>query len=158
MIEKRNSILHAYHDEIGHWDETATRHFVSTRFWWPNMYHELHEYVRSCESCQKCTPLPKYKTSLRTPISSLFDVFSIDFAGPLPTTEKGNCYVLIAVEHLTGWHIARPTKDATADSVIDFVAREMIHSFGPPRYVVSDNANCFTAGSLQAFIDAHGIE
>lgn len=52
------------------------------------MYREPDENVKTCEECHEFSLLPKYKTSLRTPVSSLFDVFSIDFAGPLLTTEK----------------------------------------------------------------------
>lgn len=91
------------------------------------MYREFHDYLMTCDQCQKFSPLPKYKTSLRTSISSLLDVFSIDFADPPPTMEKRNLYILVAVEHLTVWPITSTTKDATADPAIKFIARDIMH-------------------------------
>lgn len=114
-IPTQNKILHAYYDEIEHCDKEATLRFVSIRFWWPTMYHEIHKYVKSCDICQIFAPSPKYKSSLRTHISSLLDVFSIYFVGTLPVTKIRNLYVLVALEHLIGWPITHAIKDATAD-------------------------------------------
>ena len=86
------------------------------------------------------------------PLTSLFDVFSIDFAGPLPTTPCGNKHLLVCVEHLTGWPIACPIPTATAAEVIAFVEEQVIIPFGRPRVIVSDNVPCFTARSLQTFV------
>ena len=38
--------------------------------------------------------------------------WGIDFAGPLPTTKRGNRFVLICIEHMTKWVelIALPSK------------------------------------------------
>lgn len=77
---------------------------------------------------------------------------------PFPTMENGNRQVLVAVEHLTGWTIARATMDTIADSVIDFFAHDIMHYFGSPRYIVSGNATYFATEKLYAFFDAHGIE
>ena len=79
-------------------------------------------------------------------------MFSLDFAGPLPVTQNENRYILVAVEHLTVWPIAMPTPTTTAAVVIDFVKRHIMHSFGPPCTIVFDNASCFLAHDLQAFM------
>lgn len=81
------------------------------------MYFKVNENVKTCKKCRKFAPMPKYKSTLRRPI----------FDGPLPTTERGNRYMLVAVEHLTCSPTARATGDATADAVIEFVARDIVH-------------------------------
>ena len=91
------------------------------------------------------------------PVSQLFETFSIDFFGPLPKTKNGKRYILIAVEHLTGWPLAWGTETATSAEVIKFVEEEIIHSFGPPRTIVSDNATCFSAAALKNFMSRQGI-
>lgn len=101
--------------------------------------------------------LPKYRTGLRAPITTLFDVFSIDFAGPFIVTKNDYKYLLICVEHLTGWPLVTPTRTATADEVIRFVQNEIILPFGHPRINVSGNATCFTAGVLQDYMLKMGI-
>ena len=91
------------------------------------------------------------------PVSQLFEPLSIDFAGPLPKTKNGRRYILIAVEHLTGWPLAWATETATSAEVIKFVKEEIIHSVGPPRTIVSDNATCFSAAALKNFMSRQGI-
>ena len=153
----REKVLKGFCDDIGHWDLKTTRQFVTERYWWPTVYTGVRDYVKSCDGCQKARPIPKYKTTLRHPISSLFDVFSIDFAGPFPATSSGNRFVLVAVEHLTGWPIAIATANSTGQVVLGFVKREILYSFGPPRTIVSDNATCFTASDVSSFMAQHGI-
>ena len=122
------------------------------------MGKNIHDYVKSYEGCQKNKPVPRYRTTLSQPLTGLFQTFSIDFAGPLPRTAKGNRFLLIAVEHLTGWPIARATAASTADVVLNFVKDEIIYSFGPPTTIVSDNAGCFTAATLANFMRSNGID
>lgn len=85
-------------------------------------------------------------------------MFSIDFAGPFLPYSKGNRYVLIAVEHFSGWPLACSMADASADEVIKFVTEEIMHIFGAPRLIISDNATCFTATKPIDIMKAHGIK
>ena len=156
-IEARRKIISAFHDEIGHWDLQTTKKFVLDRYWWPVVHRDVNDYVRGCDGCQKATPIPKYKTTLQFPMTSLFDTYSIDFAGPLPRTPSGKRYILIAVEHLTGWPITRAIVTSTPEEVLEFVKEEIIHCFGIPRVVVSDKATSFTASVLDAFMARNGI-
>ena len=63
----------------------------------------------------------------------------------------------IAVEHLTNWLIAVATKTTTAAEVIRFVNEEIIYSFGPPKTIIPDNANAFTATALVGFLPRRNI-
>lgn len=75
--------------------------------------------------------------------SSLFEVFSIDFAGPFRVTREGNRFLLVPVKHLIGWAIVRPTRRATTEVVLNFMESDVIRLFGAPGIVVSDNVACF---------------
>lgn len=89
---------------------------------------------------------------MKIPRSSLFEVFSIDFAGPLPKSTSGNRFLLICVEHLTGWPIVKATATATAETVRGFIESLILIPFGAPGQIVSDNAACFRAKVLQDFM------
>ncbi|CDF33201.1 unnamed protein product [Chondrus crispus] len=115
-ISDREKILKGFHDDIGHWDLKTTRQFVTERYWWPTVGMDVGDYVKSCDGCQKARPIPRYKKTLRLPITSF-----------------------------------------TAQVVLDFVKREIMYSFGPPRTIVSDNATCFTASAVSSFMARHGI-
>ena len=157
-IYDRIKILRAFHDEIGHWAVNTTKQFILDRFWWPGCQNDIHRHVRTCHECQMAQPLGTYKTTLKVPVTSLFHTFSIDFAGPLPLSTHKNRFLLVAVEHLTNWPIAIPCTNATADVVIDFVKTHIIYTFGPPKRIISDNATCFTATNLKAFMKNEGID
>ena len=63
------------------------------------VHRDVNDYVLGCDGFQEAKPIPKYKITLRFPMTSLFDTYSIDFAGTLPRTPFGKRYILIAVDH-----------------------------------------------------------
>ena len=86
----RPGILKTLHDDVRHWDFNSTRDFVISRFWWPMVYRDIYDNVKSSDGCQRSATVPHYKTDLRLPISNLFDYFSIDFAGSFPRLSRSN--------------------------------------------------------------------
>ncbi len=150
--------MSAFHDEIGHWNFQSTLQFVTDRFWWPSVHRDVLMHVRSCQGCQRAQPVTKYRTTLRIPLTELFDVFSLDFAGPFPVSSRGSRFILIGVEHLTEWPLAQATSNATAEVVIQFIREEIFQTFGPPERIMCNNATCFTANSLSSFINTQGTQ
>lgn len=113
--------------------------------------------MRLCAGCQNTALIPKYRTALELPVRHLFEVFSTDFAGPLPPTRAGNHFLFICVEHLTGWPIAVFTPSVTAQVVKKIVQDDIIHSFGPSGKVISDNATCSTAAKVALSLTSYII-
>lgn len=113
------------------------------------MPKNIYKYVKGYDNCQRRKLIPKYHITLHLPISTLFDVISIDLAGPCPCTPSGKKFFLVAIEHLTGWPIAISTDEAAALTVIAFMRKEIIYNIFSPRFVFSDNATCFLATTLQ---------
>lgn len=86
--------------------------------------------------------------NLRLTVSALFDVFSIEFATTLPTTEKGKRFVQITVENITGRPFAIFKTYATADVVAEFVKREIIHTFWNTENLSIGQRNLLHGGNL----------
>lgn len=149
---EKQGVLKALHDDLEHWEAATTHTLVADRFCWPGVRGDVATYARTCDTCQRSRNPKPYKTVIRILQSSLFDVFSTYFAGPLPVTSQGSKYLLICVEHLTGWPIVKATSRATADVVRKFMETLIIPPFGPPGVVVGDSAACFTAGALREFM------
>ena len=82
--------------------------------------------------------------------------WGIDFAGPLPTTELGNKYVLVCIEHCTKWVelIALPSKSSA------HVARAFMENFfsryKAPRVVITDQGSEFK-GEFQTLLNQQQI-
>ncbi|GJX57962.1 reverse transcriptase domain-containing protein [Tanacetum coccineum] len=84
-------------------------------FYWPTIYKDAHELVKSCDSCQR-----QGKISQRDEIPQnsnqvceIFDVWGIDFMRPFPSS-RGNTYILVVVDYLSKWVEVKalPTNDA----------------------------------------------
>lgn len=85
---------------------------LDSQFWWTGVHGDLFKYMKSCDAFQRTSPVPTYRTDIYRPFTRLFDVFSIYFAGPYPTTTDGTGYILFFVERLKSWRNAK-SKDAT---------------------------------------------
>lgn len=66
---------------------------MTDRFWWPGTYADENDYVKTCDICQRMKELEPYVPSMFISLSSLFDVFLIDFAGLFPATKGGNRFL-----------------------------------------------------------------
>lgn len=115
------------------------------------------DYVKSCKPCQGNRPFPSYESEGRLPLTNLFDSFSVDFAGPLPTTTTGNRFLPSGVEHLTGWSIVTPSRTSAAKVVLQFIENEIIQHFGLPRTIVPDSATAFMTKAIQNYMKDMGI-
>jgi hypothetical protein len=49
------NILHNLHSNIltGHFGIEATYNRARTRYYWPNLYKTIAEYIKSCDTCQR---------------------------------------------------------------------------------------------------------
>lgn len=52
-------------------------------------------------ACQVAAPGKVTGAIGMQPATGLFHAISVGFAGPLPTTTNGKCYIVVSVEHLT---------------------------------------------------------
>lgn len=120
------------------------------------MYADVAQYVRTCDTFQRLKGPRKYDTVMKIPRSSLFDVFSTDFAGSVLKMASGNQLLLICAEHPTGWPIIKPIKRATAGDFKSFMEKRVMFPFGATRTVVNDNAIFFRAQLLRDFMSRRG--
>ena len=70
-------------------------------------------------------------------------IVAIDLMGPLPQTEDGNSYVLVAGDYFTRWIdvYALPNQDAT--TVAQKLVDELFCRFSPPEQLHSDQGRQF---------------
>ena len=63
----------------------------------------------------------------------------MDFIGQInaPST-KGHRFVLVATDYFTKWTEAVPLKNMTHREVIEFIAEHIIHGFGIPQTLTTD--------------------
>jgi Integrase zinc binding domain len=74
---------------------------IKKRYFWNTMYKDIEEYCKSCDACQRRGG-PK-KNNILSPIAptDLFYRWGIDIVGPLPVTERGNRYIVVAMDYFS---------------------------------------------------------
>ena len=86
----------------------------------------------------------------------IFYVWGIDFMGPFPNS-NGYFYILLAVDYVSKWVEAIPTRTDDANTVVSFVRNHIICRFGSPRAIVSDQGTHFCNRRLTGLMKKHGI-
>ena len=104
--ESRSILRHCHEGPTGgHYGATYTaKRVFDVGFYWPTIFRDAHEFVRSCDSCQRTGNISSRNETPQNPIQvvEIFDIWGIDFMGPFPMS-RGNRYILVAVDYVSKW-------------------------------------------------------
>ncbi|GJR27227.1 reverse transcriptase domain-containing protein [Tanacetum coccineum] len=73
--------------------------FLMSVFFWPTIYKDAFEFVKSCDACQRQGKISQRDEMPQNAIQvcEIFDVWGIDFMGPFPSSRFGNKLYSVAV-------------------------------------------------------------
>jgi transposase InsO family protein len=147
------------HNAYGHIGADGMQELLRTRAWWPEMNNDIKKWIKTCIKCQ-LTICGKTATEPLHPLVPVpaFHRWSLDFIGQLPLTQKGNRWILLAIDHTTKWPIARVAQNATHEFVAKFVYEEIVLNFGCPVEIITDRGNNFTTTMLNSYFKLIGIK
>ncbi|GKE41216.1 reverse transcriptase domain-containing protein, partial [Tanacetum coccineum] len=121
----------------------TTRKVFDAMFFWPTIYKDAYELIKSCDACQRQGKISQRDEMPQNAIQvcEIFDVWGIDFMRPFPSS-RGNKYILVAIDYLSKWVEAKalPTNDARV--VVKFL-KSLFSRFGAPRAIISDRGTHF---------------
>ena len=72
----------------------------------------------------------------------IFDCWGIDFMGPFPPSFQYE-YILLAVEYISKWVEAIPTRKNDHRTIIAFLKDNILSRFGTPKAIISDQGTHF---------------
>ena len=118
---------------------------LSAKYYWRSMYRDIEAFIQACPVCDltrktaaSAAPLQPFSSS------SPFDFIATDIAGPLPTTSRGNSYIVVFVDLFTKWAEAFPIAHADASTVATLLVNNVALRFGPPSRLLSDQGSTYT--------------
>ena len=134
------AVIKQYHDDNGHMGIEKTFDTLRHKYYWPNMYKELYEYVNNCVTCQ-FRSLQKIQPPLQeTDIPPYpFAKNGLDLSVPYPKSVSGNRYIIGFVDWYSGWCQVFVVPDKTAESAAHLLIDEIIPRFGMPLEIVTEN-------------------
>ncbi|KAG1001557.1 hypothetical protein G6F27_012762 [Rhizopus arrhizus] len=155
-FSRRADLVSQFHEGFGHVGQATVFDLLKKRWWWPTMRLDLNNWLSSCQQCQLAAGAGKGKhhaAMIPSDVPSAFARWHLDFVGELPTTKRGNRWLLTAVDFATNWPIARAVPDATAEAVADFIYEEIVMRFGCPAEIVTDRGANFTSKLVKQYTD-----
>ncbi|GJW99674.1 reverse transcriptase domain-containing protein [Tanacetum coccineum] len=135
-------------------------------FYWPTIYRDAHDLVKSCDSCQRHGKISQKDEMPQNAIQvcEIFDVWGIDFMGPFPSSRGNNwlsplagCKDLFSLGlTLSKWVEAKalPTNDARV--VVKFL-ESLFARFGTPRAIISDRDTHFCNDQFAKVMLKYGV-
>ena len=136
----RSVVIEQYHDMNGHMGVQKTFDSIRRKYYWPNLFKELNDFVTACVVCQTRS-LQKVKQPLQETDIPPYPMakISLDLSGPYPTSMSGNRYIIAFVDWFSGWPEAFAVPDKTADTVAHLLLEHIFPRFGCPLQIVTDN-------------------
>jgi hypothetical protein len=145
----------------GHFAACTTAHdILRAEYYWPTIFSDTHQYVRSCQPFQLFTGKQRIPTLPLNPVivEVPFQQWGLDFIGEIKenSSNRYRC-ILTAIDYFTRWVDVIPTKKATKEIVMKFLEENIITIFGVPAKITTDNAKAFSLMALNEFCFKYGI-
>ena len=138
-------VLQEFHEGAigGHFGRDITVSQVRQQFWWPTIWRDVALHVKTCDNCQRYGP--KEFHNVLHPYQPVypFEFIFLDFVVNLPSTPRKNQHLITMTEGLTKWVEAKAVKEANSMTMMKFLANEIVHRFGMPTTVITDNGSHF---------------
>jgi transposase InsO family protein len=83
-------------------------------------------------------------------------VWGLDIIGPLRKALGGYTHLLVTVDKFSKWIEARPITNLRAEQAVSFFT-DIIHRFGVPNSIITDNGSQFTDRKFLEFCDKYHI-
>ena len=122
---------------------------------------DCFKYYKGCEECQRFGDLQLVPAALIHPIikSWPFRGWGSDFIGQInPPSSKGHHFVLVATDYFTKWTETVPLNNMTQKEVIEFITEHIIHRFGIPQTLTTDQGSSFISKEVRAFAESYKIK
>ena len=157
--ELRHTAMQAAHG-LPHSGYEVMLQVLKQRVFWPTMRADIKDFLERCQPCAERGVQGKKGLLDKAEIpTSPWQVVGLDLL-QLPETGKGYKYLLVGVDLLSRYAIAKPLKSKMSITVAKAVLSEIIEQpmLGPPQQFLTDQGCEFMGASFQELCLAYGIK
>jgi hypothetical protein len=130
-------------------------------YYWPTMLEDSFKYYKGCQACQRFEKIQMVPASVMNPIIKPwpFRGWGMDMIGKInPPSSKGHQYILAIMDYFTKWVEAIHMKSVTSKDVVNFIKEHVIHRFGIPQTITTDEGSVFISEEFRKFAADVGIK
>ena len=153
------TILQEMLKDFGHFCIGKTYSLIKRYYYWPKMIKHIQAHVDSCSLCQgEKMQADKYQLQTIEIPGRAFGKVSADLIVELPSSHYNNKNILVMVDHLTGWPIAKAIPCREETTVANAIFKKLILEHGAPEVLLSNNGKEFTNDTLAYVCQEFNIE
>jgi hypothetical protein len=152
--ESRLELIVQAHDKMGHKGKEAVSRILADRFWWPTLFDDIKDYLKTCHECQLRTVDKVYIPPSITIPATLFSKVHIDTMHMPPS--RGKRYLVQARDSLTSYVEWRALVSETGRNLANFILEELLTRWGALQEIVTDNGTPYLA-ALDHLRDRYSI-
>ena len=138
-------VLSQHHDELGHMGIDKVYDRIRLKYYWPNLYKNVYDYVSRCLTCQQHS-MKAEKAPVQIPDIPPYPwaKVALDVSGPHQLSASGNRYIVTFICLYSGFPEAFPTKDKSAETIASLLINEIFPRYSCPISLMMDNGseNC----------------
>ena len=157
-LTEADEVIRQLHCDLGHLGVQTMMKALRTRYHIPYGQEIVEDVIRTCDPCQFAK---RELTALQLlhPIAriDIVDAWAFDFIRPLPTTKRGNQYILMAMDLGSDWTIAQAIPHRSQQVVVDLL-RYIMTTYGKPVTLLTDNGEEFMGYLIQNLLRRFGIK
>jgi hypothetical protein len=130
----------------GHLSRLATtQKILRVDYLWPTLIKDCIESVKKCHLCQVFSQKMRSHPAPMFPVITVgpFTKWAIDYTTCNPSSARGHCYTIVAIDYFTKWVKAMPTFKYDGETVALFLFDQIIARFDVPREIVTDHGSHF---------------
>ena len=141
----RDPLLVLAHNQNGHNGGRRTYMALKRLYYWSGMRGQVFKHCKNCQECmlQNQTNASGDFKHFKMPDVPM-QLICMDLVGPIsPVTSRGNRFILTCIDMLTGFTVAIPIKDKSANTVCDAYRAHIYCTFGGSARILTDNGTEF---------------
>jgi transposase InsO family protein len=142
-----------------HFGRKKTLSMLKDRYYWINRNRSVREWCQNCRVCagRKGPRKRQHGPAQLYLVGAPMERIAIDIVGPLPVTEHGNKYMLVAMDYFTKWPEVYAIPDQEAVTVARALVEGMFCRFGAPMELHSDQGRNFESNVFAEVCRLFGV-
>ena len=156
----QDSMIILAHDYSGHNGSRRTYNCLKRQYYWPGIRKQIFRHCKKCKECVLQNQGQPEKCFGHFDLPDLpMEFICMDLVGPIhPPSSRGNKYVLMVIDMLTGFTIAVPIKNKNAETICEAYRDNIYCVFGRSSRMLTDNGSEFKNKEMHEVCDTLGLK